>query len=139
MGGLGGIDRQLKGLVGCNRARQRAWALGRPRSWKASVAASLCCRKSEKCAYAGKLACGGRGAQSLASPARQECAQVRRGNVEKVCRANFVAAMATEKVDQSMRGRIVGADCMGRSAAVVLKMAGPARRRDFGRMVGQRF
>jgi hypothetical protein len=74
-----------------------------------------------------QLARCGRRAQPLAPASRQECPQIDRGKLGQLGAANGLAKVHGEEVDQSPRTADIGANGVGRSAAVMPEMIGPAR------------
>ena len=83
-----------------------------------------------------KLARSGGCAEPLPPPFGKEGAKVRRCKRQQCGRADQLAPIAAQELDQTMGGRDIGADGMRGAPAVVLEMAMPARRDFARRMVG---
>ena len=67
-------------------------------------------------------------------PVGEKGAQVRCAQVEQAVRRNLLAAIATEEMDQAMCRRDIGAHGMRRTAAVMLEVRRPLRRKRLGGM-----
>ena len=76
---------------------------------------------------------------------RQKCAQVAGTKGLHLCATDWFPAMSRKEIKEALRGRDIGADGVRRTAAIILKMFGPAsdelasrRRVQFGAWVSHR-
>ena len=74
----------------------------------------------QECAHARQFASGRRRAQPLPSPVGKERAKVGCAEAEQSARGDFLAAIASEEVDQPVSRRNIGAHRVRGTAAVML-------------------
>lgn len=96
-------------LVGRRRSRKRARPLGSARSGKLDMPPLLLGGIGQKCANAGQFASRRGRAEALPSPICEEGAKISRTETEQPIRCDFLASITTEKVDQAVGGRDIGA------------------------------
>ena len=83
--------------------------------------------KRQESANRRHFAGGGRGSKAPAPAIGEEGAQIRCMEVEKAETADLLTAMATEKIDQPVRSRDIGAHSVRRAAAIMGEITSPTR------------